>query len=61
VNRLGVLLSRVQFDLTIGFHILWPAYTIGVSGFIVIVNALGFATSRSVYRDLLGSGSICLR
>jgi cytochrome bd ubiquinol oxidase subunit I len=26
----ALLLSRAQFAFTIGFHILWPAYTIGV-------------------------------
>lgn len=49
----GLLLSRVQFAFTIGFHILWPAYTIGVSGFIVVVNALWLRTGRPVYRALL--------
>ncbi|HYM03618.1 MAG TPA: cytochrome ubiquinol oxidase subunit I [Stellaceae bacterium] len=48
-----VLLSRLQFAWTIGYHILWPAYTIGISGFIVIVNAAWLATGRDVYRDLL--------
>jgi cytochrome d ubiquinol oxidase subunit I len=49
----GVLLSRLQFAWTIGYHILWPAYTIGVSGFIVIVNALWLATKKPVWRDVL--------
>ena len=48
-----VLLSRLQFAWTIGYHILWPAYTIGISGFIVIVNAAWLATGRDIYRDLL--------
>ena len=48
-----VLLSRLQFAWTIGYHILWPAYTIGISGFIVILNALWLATRRPVYRELL--------
>ena len=48
-----VLLSRLQFAWTIGYHILWPAYTIGISGFIVIVDALWLATRKLVYRDLL--------
>ena len=47
-----LLLSRLQFAWTIGYHILWPAYTIGISGFIVIVEGLWLATGRSVYRDL---------
>jgi cytochrome bd ubiquinol oxidase subunit I len=48
-----VLLSRLQFAWTIGYHILWPAYTIGVSGFIVLLNFLWLRTKRPVYRDLL--------
>jgi len=49
----GVLLSRAQFAVTIGYHILWPAYTIGVSGYVVILSTLWLATGRQVYRDLL--------
>jgi len=48
-----VLLSRLQFAFTIGYHILWPAYTIGISGFIVILNLFWLRTSNEVYRDLL--------
>lgn len=48
-----VLVSRIQFAFTVGFHILWPAYTIGISGFIVILNILWLRTRRQVYRDLL--------
>lgn len=48
----AVLLSRMQFAFTIGYHILWPAYTIGISGFIVLLNVLWLRTGRSVYRDL---------
>jgi cytochrome bd ubiquinol oxidase subunit I len=48
-----VLLSRIQFALTIGYHILWPAYSIGISAFIVLLNALWLKTGRPVYRDLL--------
>src|SRR5437763_13342979 len=49
----GLLLARAQFAFTIGFHILWPAYTIGLSGFIVILNILWLRTRNPVYRDLL--------
>ena len=48
-----VLLSRIQFAFTIGYHILWPAYTIGISGYIVILNVCWLKTGRPVYRDLL--------
>jgi len=49
----GLLASRIQFAFTIGYHILWPTYTIGISGFIVLLNVLWLATRRPVYRDLL--------
>src|SRR5712692_256302 len=49
----GVLIARAQFAFTIGFHILWPAYTIGVSGFIVILSLLWLKTRKPVYRGLL--------
>jgi cytochrome d ubiquinol oxidase subunit I len=48
-----VLLSRAQFALTIGYHILWPAYTIGISGWIVLVNGLWLATGRQIWHDLM--------
>jgi len=48
-----LLLSRLQFAWTVGYHILWPAYSIGVSSFIVILSALWLGTRRPVYRDLL--------
>src|SRR5712691_9184006 len=49
----AVLLSRLQFAFTIGYHILWPAYTIGISGFIVILTLLWRATRKPVYREQL--------
>ena len=48
-----LLLSRLQFAWTIGYHILWPAYTIGISGFIVILSVRWLATGRALYRELL--------
>jgi len=48
-----LLLSRLQFAFTIGYHILWPAYTIGISGFIVILNVLWLVTRNQVYRQQL--------
>ena len=48
-----VTLSRLQFAFTIGYHIMWPAYSIGIAGFIVLLNALWLRTGRTVYRDLM--------
>ena len=49
----AVILSRLQFAFTIGYHILWPAYTIGISGFIVVLSLLWRATRKPVYREQL--------
>jgi cytochrome bd ubiquinol oxidase subunit I len=48
-----VTLSRLQFAFTIGYHIMWPAYSIGIAGFIVLLNTLWLRTGKTVYRDLM--------
>lgn len=45
--------SRLQFAFTIGFHILWPAYSIGIASFVALLNALWVFTNRPVYKQLL--------
>ena len=44
-----VMLSRVQFAFTIGFHILWPVLTVGLSAYLVLMEALYVKTGREVY------------
>jgi cytochrome d ubiquinol oxidase subunit I len=44
-----VMLSRLQFAFTAMFHILWPVLTIGLSLFIVAVEALWLRTKEEVY------------
>jgi cytochrome d ubiquinol oxidase subunit I len=48
-----LLLSRLQFAFTIGYHILWPAFTIGMAWFIVALSVLGLTTKRPVYAQLV--------
>jgi cytochrome d ubiquinol oxidase subunit I len=48
-----VILSRLQFAFTIGYHILWPAFSIGIAWFIVTLNALWLRTGKPVYHQLL--------
>lgn len=48
-----VLLSRLQFAFTLGYHILWPAFSIGIAGFLVFLNAAWVRTQRPVYLQLL--------
>ena len=47
-----VLLARIQFAFTISFHILFPTLTIGLSGFLLILEVLWLRTGREVYYRL---------
>ena len=47
-----VQLSRIQFALTISFHFIFPAVTIGLAGLIAIVETLRWRTKRDVYDRL---------
>src|SRR5215472_18938876 len=44
-----VLLSRLQFAWVIGWHILLPAFTVGLGSFIAVLEGLKLATGRDVY------------
>jgi cytochrome bd ubiquinol oxidase subunit I len=44
-----VLLSRLQFALTTMFHILWPVLTVGLSLFLVLMEALWIRTGDRDY------------
>ena len=48
-----VTLSRLQFAFTIGFHILWPAYSIGIACFVALLNALWLSSGKTIYRNLM--------
>ena len=48
-----VLLARIQFAFTISFHILFPTLTIGLSGFLLILEVLWLRTGREVYYRLI--------
>jgi cytochrome d ubiquinol oxidase subunit I len=48
----AVLLARFQFAFTIAFHILFPAFTIGLASYLVTLEGLWLATRREVFRRL---------
>ena len=48
-----LMLSRIQFAFTISFHIIFPAFTIGLAAWLATLEALSMATGRPVYRALL--------
>jgi cytochrome bd ubiquinol oxidase subunit I len=44
-----VFLSRLQFAWVIAWHILLPAFTVGLAAFIAVLEGLNLATGREVY------------
>ncbi len=45
----AVLLSRIQFAITIGFHFLFPPISIGLAWLLTIIEGLSWQTGRDVY------------
>lgn len=45
-------LARIQFGFTISFHIIFPAITIGLASYLVVLEACWLRTGRTLYRDL---------
>jgi cytochrome d ubiquinol oxidase subunit I len=48
----AVLLARIQFAMTVGFHFLFPPVTIGLAWLIVIVETIGWRKKDPVYVSL---------
>lgn len=48
----ALLLSRLQFAFVIAFHILFPAFTIGLAAFLAVAEGLWLATKREVFLKL---------
>ncbi len=51
-DTIAILLSRIQFGFTISFHIIFPAFTIGLAAWLAVLEAMGLFTGRQVYRPL---------
>jgi len=47
-----VMLARIQFAFTVSFHILFPAFTIGLAGFIATLEVMHTRTGRPHYERL---------
>jgi cytochrome bd ubiquinol oxidase subunit I len=47
-----LLLSRIQFAFAISFHILFPAFTIGLAAYIAVLETLWWRTNRDTYMRL---------
>ena len=44
-----LFLSRLQFAWVIAWHILLPAFTVGLASYIAVLEGIYFATRRDVY------------
>lgn len=44
-----LILSRLQFTWVVGFHILLPAFTIGLASYIALLEGMHFITKRDIY------------
>jgi len=47
-----VFLARLQFAFTISFHIIFPAFTIGLASYLAMLEGLWLKTGRDVYLQL---------
>ncbi len=41
-------LARIQFAFTVSFHIIFPAITIGLASYLVVLEGLWLKTQRSL-------------
>ena len=48
----ALILSRIQFAFVIAFHILFPAFTIGLAAFLAVCEGLWLWTKRDVFKRL---------
>ena len=45
----ALLLSRLQFAFTVSFHIIFPAFTIGLASYLAVLEGLWLFTGRPVF------------
>jgi cytochrome d ubiquinol oxidase subunit I len=48
----AILLARVQFAFTMVFHIVFPAFTIGLASYLAVLEGLWLWTGRALYLSL---------
>ena len=45
-----VILSRIQFAFVISFHIIFPAFTLGLAAWLATIEGARLATGNALYR-----------
>jgi cytochrome d ubiquinol oxidase subunit I len=48
----AVILARAQFAFTVSFHFIFPAFSIGLASYLMVLEALWLKTGRGVYANL---------
>ena len=48
----AIELARAQFGFTVAFHIIFPAFSIGLASYLAVLEGLWLATGRAVFLDL---------
>ena len=48
----ALLLSRMQFAFTVSFHIIFPAFTIGLAAWLMTLELFSYFTKKPIYRRL---------
>ncbi|MFE1601214.1 cytochrome ubiquinol oxidase subunit I [Methylobacterium sp. ID0610] len=48
----ALFLARIQFGFTVAFHIIFPAFSIGLASYLAVLEGLWLATGRQVFLDL---------
>jgi cytochrome d ubiquinol oxidase subunit I len=52
LNLDPLLLARIQFAFTISFHIIFPAFTIGLASFLAMLEFLWLKTGNNAYQEI---------
>lgn len=50
--ELALILARLQFAFTVSFHFLFPAFTIGLASFLMVLEGLWLITGKQLYITL---------
>ena len=48
---LAIQLARAQFGFTIAFHIMFPAFSISLAAYLVVLELMWLVTKNAVYLD----------
>jgi cytochrome bd-type quinol oxidase subunit 1 len=49
-------LARIQFALTVSSHIIFPAFTIGIAGWLAVLERCWLKTANTIYAEVYRHG-----